>query len=406
MSYKRDAEAHPQPSGQSRGHLVRARLQTEVDRFNSGWLPPLPARAPAPDLIRTTGGRAYAEATMFYLLVFGVFAVTAILDGAAAWGFHPGWSQWAWRWAGLGFWSTLAVLILWFAAVWRWRLVWACSIGITVLIAGDAVVTSGAMRTPDGMYSAVAAATAMLLAIALARRHGLTLKEFGVRTWHRPDPAGRPQALQVFWWAVAGSCLSSAIGGLMIVLGAAHGQSPIHPHENPASVVLRMLASGVVEEVLVAAVVIALGAARRSAWEMYVLLAVMRVSYHMYYQTCGLSVLAMGVLYVWLYRRTRRLTPIICAHIITDVAAWNLAGRITGPRHHGGDSYGGALLGQVIQDAPGRDRDRIGRQIRTRIEECPMSTPNGRLTERAAVDLSPFDHDAGVIALDLRTFTN
>jgi membrane protease YdiL (CAAX protease family) len=55
---------------------------------------------------------------------------------------------------------------------------------------------------------------------------------------------------------------------------------------------------------------------------MYALSEVIRVSYHMYYQAVGPSVLVMGAVNVWLYRRTRRLAPIICAHILTDVQAW------------------------------------------------------------------------------------
>jgi membrane protease YdiL (CAAX protease family) len=89
------------------------------------------------------------------------------------------------------------------------------------------------------------------------------------------------------------------------------------------------LSAGVTEEVMVSVVVIALSAARRPVWEMYALSCLMRVSYHTYYQTVGLSVIVMGLISVWLYRRSRRLTPIIVGHIVYDaMASIGLIGRV------------------------------------------------------------------------------
>jgi hypothetical protein len=63
---------------------------------------------------------------------------------------------------------------------------------------------------------------------------------------------------------------------------------------------------------------------------MYVLLEAMRVSYHTYYQAAALSLLPMGAISIWLSRRTRRLTPIIAAHLVTDIASWGSRGLTAG----------------------------------------------------------------------------
>jgi hypothetical protein len=253
-----------------------------------------------------------------------MYAVTAILEGAAAWGFRPGWLASVNHWAPLAFWGTLAGLTLWLAATQRCRLVWAWTAGLVVVIAAGAVFTGGAMRTPDGLYELAAAVVATLLALALADRHGLSPYGFGFGPrWACPhDPAGRRQGFSVYWWAVAGSLLSSILGTGIIALGLPHGHRPVGIHEHPLGVILRILSAGVTEEVLAAVVVIALSAARRPTWEIYAVPVLMRVSYHMYYQAVGPAALAMGLIYVWLYRRTRRLTPIICAHITLDALAW------------------------------------------------------------------------------------
>jgi membrane protease YdiL (CAAX protease family) len=103
----------------------------------------------------------------------------------------------------------------------------------------------------------------------------------------------------------------------MIALGLAHGHRPVGM-DHPSGEILKILSAGVAEQVLTAAVVIALSAARRPTWEIYAIPVLMRVSYHTYYQTAGLSVIATGLIYIWLYRRTRRLTPIILAYITAD----------------------------------------------------------------------------------------
>lgn len=277
-------------------------------------------QVPVPQPLATTTRRAYAEAAGFFALALGTFSVTAILDGAAASGFHPGWSVFAYRWEPMAQWYSLAAMTIWLAAIHQCRLTWACVAGLTASISGYAILASDRMRTPDGTYEVASAATGALLAVMLARRRYVSLPEFGIgRGWGRRDYYGRTQANRVFWWAVAANVASAFVGALIRAVGLPCGHSPIQTGESVVGVVLRMLASGVIEEVMVAVVVIALSAARRPAWEMYATSTAMRVSYHLYYQTAGLSVIAMGLANVWLYRRSRRLTPIMIGHTVYDL---------------------------------------------------------------------------------------
>ena len=72
---------------------------------------------------------------------------------------------------------------------------------------------------------------------------------------------------------------------------------------------------------MVAALVTALEAARRPVWQIYAIGLAMRVSIHLYYGPSALVMMIFGGLHLWLYRHTRRLTPLICAHIAYDAFA-------------------------------------------------------------------------------------
>lgn len=249
----------------------------------------------------------------FFVLAFGAYAVTAILDGVAGWGIGGGWLDGSFsRWVPLAFWVTLAALTLWLAAVYRCRLVRVWAGGIVALVIVDGIWSGGAMRTPDGLYEAAQATCMTALALSLARRHGLCARGFGFgrRYAGADDPAGRRQALTVFLWALGGAITATMASNLIVAAGLPHGHSPIGVKEDLLAVFVRILSAGVAEEVLAAVVVMSLSAARRPAWEIYAVPMLMRVSYHMYYQAVGPAVLIMGLVNVWLYRRTRRLTRI------------------------------------------------------------------------------------------------
>jgi membrane protease YdiL (CAAX protease family) len=99
--------------------------------------------------------------------------------------------------------------------------------------------------------------------------------------------------------------------------------------------VLSALRHAVVEEVIVVAYL--LDRFGKFGWSTPVaiaLSAVLRGSYHLY-QGFGpfLGNAVMGVLFAWLYTRTRRVLPLVIAHALLDIAAFvgfSLFGRAIG----------------------------------------------------------------------------
>jgi membrane protease YdiL (CAAX protease family) len=88
--------------------------------------------------------------------------------------------------------------------------------------------------------------------------------------------------------------------------------------------VLAALENGFLEEVLVVGYLITrLDQLRVPAWATIALSAVLRGAYHLYQGFGGFVGNAiMGVLFAWLFRRTRRLCPLVIAHSLLDVAAF------------------------------------------------------------------------------------
>lgn len=282
--------------------------------------PRLPQPTPPPLPRQTSGRYGYAHALAFFALLFGVYAATAVLDGAAQWGAARDWAAWADHRQRLGLWVTLAALTLWLAAGRaRHCQVWAAL--FTCAIIGELLTTGGRMNTLPWLYDVLATIAATILATTLARGHGLSIGGFGIGR-PRSDHATRRQADMVLWYSLGGSAAANLVGFAVTWLGLPHGLSPLGRHYSVYQLAIHIVAAGVCEELLMAVVVVALAAARRPAWEIYTLSMLMRLSYHMYYQAVAPSVLVMGVVNLWLYRRTGRLTPLIVAHITWDLCAW------------------------------------------------------------------------------------
>ncbi|WP_435109231.1 CPBP family glutamic-type intramembrane protease [Nocardiopsis synnemataformans] len=78
--------------------------------------------------------------------------------------------------------------------------------------------------------------------------------------------------------------------------------------------------TAVVEEaVLVGLVVVALGSARRPAWEIYTVAVLARVLLYAPYGWGLLLFTPVAVVGVWVYRRTHRLAPLILAHLCASL---------------------------------------------------------------------------------------
>ncbi len=88
------------------------------------------------------------------------------------------------------------------------------------------------------------------------------------------------------------------------------------------ALVLAVASSVAVEDVvIVAATTALLTAIRRPAWEIYTLVSVIEILLHAYFGLPALALALYAIGRVWLYRRYRRLLPLMAAHAALDLTA-------------------------------------------------------------------------------------
>ena len=91
-------------------------------------------------------------------------------------------------------------------------------------------------------------------------------------------------------------------------------------------VFLVSVVNGIFEELFVAGYIITSLTARRGMWTAINVSVVVRLLYHLYQGPIGiLTVVPMGLLYGYVYSRTRQLWPLIVAHVLLDLVAMSLA---------------------------------------------------------------------------------
>ncbi|SCK52373.1 Membrane protease YdiL, CAAX protease family [Streptomyces sp. WMMB 714] len=142
-----------------------------------------------------------------------------------------------------------------------------------------------------------------------------------------------------------GALLAAAIGGsgLALYLGAVQAgfnltvvpESLPHVWWRIPVLIASALQNAIVEEVIVVGYLLRrLGQTTRfSPWAALAVSAVLRGSYHLYQGVGGMvGNMAMGVIFVWLYRRWGRVGPLVAAHALIDIVAFTgyaaLEGRV------------------------------------------------------------------------------
>ena len=179
----------------------------------------------------------------------------------------------------------------------------------------------------------------LALALWLMRRRGWTLRRLGISPRWVAGKAGRRQAI-----AIGCVMFAAQIAGAVVLSAAApHASFPFGRTGAWGMIggVSGAVRSGFLEELVVTAFVITtLRQARRPWPEILLVSLALRTLYHVYYGTPWIVVW----IAIWagaafgLYRRTRRLTPIIVAH-----ALWDLQGFTLAELGHVGASIIGAL---------------------------------------------------------------
>lgn len=271
----------------------------------------------APEYPPVSRRRGYGDAAGLFGVAFGGQVVHAIAEGAHLFGAPV---------AGLRDWNLNAISV---AGAALWGLVvlckerdWVGRIGAVSML-GILVVAAAQVRSTASPEVWGIAQTLMSggLCLELARGRGLTLPAFGIKPAGAATPQGRREAVGVAVTSFAGHCFTAPAGLFITLFTSGIPEPPAAAYHGIEAVAHMTLFSVVEEMVLVAGVVAPLAACRRPAWQTYAAGLAMRLSIHLHSGLSALTVLASATVDLWLYRHTRRLTPLICAAILYDAAA-------------------------------------------------------------------------------------
>lgn len=195
---------------------------------------------------------------------------------------------------------------------------------------------SWAVFTPAAVSELGLSVLAVLVAVGLSARRGLTARWLGFGWPRRPDGSpGAGQAVRTAVWA-----LTALLAGGAVTVGLAMGHKLGQPaHQDAAYFVYSLAASitaGVVEETIVLAFVVStLRQARRPMPEIVIVAVLLRCSYHDYYALGVLGIAVWALAFVWIYLRSGSILPLIIVHVLWDssiflAARWHSLRLLTG----------------------------------------------------------------------------
>ncbi len=277
--------------------------------FSAATYPPIPVR------------RGHADAFGAFGVAFGGYALASLLACARLiiGLLYPGWASG---------WNIPAVSVA-TGSWWLARLLWdggrraRAGVAILIAIGVASVLQIRSFWLPDAIWDLVYIPVCAGLALWLAARRGVSPRRLGLAPRWAANTRGRVQAALMVVAAFAAMSASSYAAALVqflcswLPVGQPH-QVTMHGWD----LLMRILASGTIEELLlVAALVTALQAAGRPVWQIYAIGLGMRLSFHLYYGATAPASLIFAAVHLWLYRRTRRLTPLIVAHVGYDAFA-------------------------------------------------------------------------------------
>ncbi|MGI9007573.1 MAG: CPBP family intramembrane glutamic endopeptidase [Streptosporangiaceae bacterium] len=205
-------------------------------------------------------------------------------------------------------------------------LVFAAFFGAGIVAGGETL--SGNYPAPSGSWAVFTPATvselglgvlAILVAIALSARRGLTARWLGFGWPRQADGSPAPaRALRTGVWA-----LTALLAGGAVTVALAMGHTLGQPaHQDAAYLLYAVGASvtaGVVEETIVLAFVVAtLRQAGRPLPEIVLVAVLLRCSYHDYYGLGVLGIAVWALAFIWLYLRGGSILLLIVVHVLWD----------------------------------------------------------------------------------------
>jgi membrane protease YdiL (CAAX protease family) len=159
------------------------------------------------------------------------------------------------------------------------------------------------------------------------RIRGWTLEKFGLSFSWRATVAGL--ALLVFTYMVTLGAQYAAQIIFKYDIAAAIARAPkVDAELNMQLVFLVSVVNGIFEELFVAGYIITTLTARRGMWVAINVSVVVRLLYHLYQGPIGvMTIVPMGLLYGYVYSRTRQLWPLVVAHVLVDIIGLTMGDR-------------------------------------------------------------------------------
>lgn len=160
------------------------------------------------------------------------------------------------------------------------------------------------------------------------RVRGWTLEKFGLSITWRGTGMGWLLLLGTYLLATGAQFLAQS--SLPAVMQAAARSYPsADPRVSMELVFLTSTVNGIFEELFVVGYIVTALAATRGVWTAINVSAVVRLLYHLYQGPIGIvTIVPMGLLYGYIYARTRQLWPLILAHVLLDIVGLSALGRL------------------------------------------------------------------------------
>ncbi|MEO8018397.1 MAG: type II CAAX endopeptidase family protein [Pseudomonadota bacterium] len=151
------------------------------------------------------------------------------------------------------------------------------------------------------------------------RIRGWTLEKFGLSFSWTSTAAG-VALLAVTYALVFGAQYAAQIIFNYDIQAAAARVPKVDPDLSMQLVFIVSVVNGIFEELFVAGYIITSLTERRGMWVAINTSVVVRLLYHLYQGPIGvMTVVPMGLLYGYVYSRTRQLWPLVVAHVLVDI---------------------------------------------------------------------------------------
>jgi membrane protease YdiL (CAAX protease family) len=156
---------------------------------------------------------------------------------------------------------------------------------------------------------------------------GWTLERVGLRISWRGTGMGWLLMLATYVLAMVAQHLASL--ALPAQMQAGLDRYPVSdPNVNMQLVFIASTVNGMFEEVFVAGYIITALRETRGVWTAINVSTVVRLLYHLYQGPVGVvTIVPMGMLYGYVYARTRQLWPLMFAHVLIDIIGLSQLGR-------------------------------------------------------------------------------